>query len=276
MTAIAVRRAATRPRLDRLLAAQIVAEAKSNLRVPEYVIGVVGVPILLYAMFGLPLADEITAGGTSVGAISVASMTCYGIVSLAIFTFGADVATERGKGWLRRLRATPMPMWAYFTAKMVSALVFSAVILAGTLAVAMIFGGLRFDVRQVLSLAAVLGLGTIAFAPFGFAIAYWFTPKAATAVANLIFLPLAFLSGFFFPRSQLPDALAAISPYLPTYHYGQLAWSTIGSSADYARLVDGHADPLWTNVIWVAASFVVFTVATAWGYHRDLSRDSQV
>ena len=276
MTITAVRPVAGRPSLAKLLAAQIVAEAKSNVRVPEYVIGVVGVPILLYAMFGLPLADKLTASGTSVGAINVASMTCYGIVSLAIFTFGADVATERGKGWLRRLRATPMPMWAYFAAKMVTALAFSAAILAGTLAVAMIFGGLRFEAREVLGLAAVLGLGTIAFAPFGFTIAYVFTPKAATAVANLIFLPLAFLSGFFIPRSQLPDALAAISPYLPTYHYGQLAWSTIGSPTDYASLVDGHADPLWTNVIWVAASFVIFMVATAWGYRRDVTRDSQV
>ena len=202
MTITAVRPVAGRPSLAKLLAAQIVAEAKSNVRVPEYVIGVVGVPILLYAMFGLPLADKLTASGTSVGAINVASMTCYGIVSLAIFTFGADVATERGKGWLRRLRATPMPMWAYFAAKMVTALAFSAAILAGTLAVAMIFGGLRFEAREVLGLAAVLGLGTIAFAPFGFTIAYLFTPKAATAVANLIFLPVSFLSWFFIPLSQ--------------------------------------------------------------------------
>ena len=52
----------------------------------------------------------------------LASFGAYGIVSQAIFTFGVDAARERGQGWLRRVRATPMPMWAYFGAKVVSAL----------------------------------------------------------------------------------------------------------------------------------------------------------
>ncbi|MGB2699347.1 MAG: hypothetical protein WBC31_03155, partial [Candidatus Phosphoribacter baldrii] len=96
------------------LAAQLRAELLSSARVPEYVVGVVAVPIILYTMFGLPNAGEVLPGGTDVGAMMFASMSAYGVVSLAIFTFGVGVAEERGKGWLRRMRATPMPFWAYF------------------------------------------------------------------------------------------------------------------------------------------------------------------
>lgn len=259
--------------LGRLLLAQIKAEALSSMRVPEYVVGVVGVPIILYTMFGLPNADDLTQDGTSVGALMLASMTSYGIVSLAIFTFGADVATERGKGWLRRLRATPMPMGAYFLAKVVAAMVFALAIVAGTVAVAVGFGGIRFAWADLAQLVGWLLVGTVAFAPFGFAIAYWFPPRAANGIANLIFLPLAFVSGFFFPRAQLPDVLAELSPYLPTYHFGQLIWRTMGSDADITLFVDGSPDSVATNLTWVAGAFVVCCVLTVIGYRRDLHRD---
>lgn len=70
------------------LAAQLRAELRSSARVPEYVVGVVAVPIILYTMFGLPNAGEVLPGGTDVGAMMFASMSAYGVVSLAIFTFG--------------------------------------------------------------------------------------------------------------------------------------------------------------------------------------------
>lgn len=242
-------------------------------RVPQFIVGVVGVPVILYAMFGLPQAGERMPGGSDVGAMLLASFAGYGVVSQAIFVFGGDVASERGSGWLRRLRATPMPMWAYFGAKVVAALAFTVMILVAILALARIAGGVELTPGQTLRLLLLMLAGTVGFSTLGFAIAYWFTPKAANAVANLLFLPLSFASGFFTPLSSLPKFLQDTAPYLPTYHYGQLLWAQAGAAEDVSRFGVADTGSATGHALWVIAAFVVFGVLTAVGYRRDLERE---
>jgi ABC-2 type transport system permease protein len=256
-----------------LLAAQILAEVRQAMRVPSFLIGVVAVPVMLYAMFGLPEAGQIMAGGTDVGAMMFASLSCYGIVSLAIFTFGVDIAQERGKGWLRRLRATPMPMWAYFAGKCAMAVVFSVAILAATAAVAVLAGGVRFDPARLARTSLVLVSGALAFSTMGFALAYWARPRAAAAIGNLIFLPLAFASGFFYTLNALPSFLQDLAHYLPTYHFGQLVWNQLAPTTDVVDFGSPAPDPLLVHLAWVVGCFVVFGVLAAAGYRRDLGRD---
>jgi ABC-2 type transport system permease protein len=55
-------------------------------------------------------------------------------------------------------------------------------------------------------------------------------PEQATGVANLIHLPLAFMSGLWIPLNQLPDVFRAIAPFLPQYHHAQLALQPIGAT----------------------------------------------
>jgi ABC-2 type transport system permease protein len=256
-----------------LLATQILAEVRQARRVPSFLIGVVAVPVMLYAMFGLPEAGQIMAGGTDIGAMMFASLSSYGVVSLAIFAFGVDIAQERGKGWLRRLRATPMPMWAYFAGKCAMAMVFSAAILAATLAVAVLAGGVRFDPARLVRTCLVLVAGALAFSTMGFTLAYWTRPRAASAIGNLIFLPLAFASGFFYTLNALPDFLQDFAHYLPTYHFGQLVWNQLGPTADVVAFGSPAPDPLAVHLAWVTGCFVLFGVLAAVGYRRDLRRD---
>jgi ABC-2 type transport system permease protein len=254
------------------LVAQVKAELLSSFRVPEYVVGVIAVPIILYAMFGLPNAGTMLPEGTDVGAVMFASMSAYGVLSLAIFTFGVGVAEERGKGWLRRMRATPMPFWAYFAAKVAAALVFTALILGGTWLLAVVAGGVAFDTSRLLVTVALLFGGTVAFSTLGFSIAYWFRPKAAAAVGNLVFLPLSFLSGFFIPLDQLPDFLGDIAPYLPTHHFGQLVWAASAPQADVAAFGALPGGAVLEHVVWVVGGFLVFGVLAVVGYRRELAR----
>lgn len=256
------------------LTAQIVAELRTSFRVPEYVVGVVAVPVILFAMFGLPNAGRMLPEGTDVAALLFASMSAYGVLSLAIFTFGVAVAEERGKGWLRRMRATPMPFWAYFAAKVVAALAFTVLILAGTLGVAVLVGGVAFDTGRLAATLGLLFLGTIAFSTMGFAMAYWFRPKAAAAVGNLIFLPLSFLSGFFIPLGELPDFMARLAPYLPSHHFGQLVWAAAAPEADVVAFGALPEGSVGEHLAWVVGGFVLFGVLAVVGYRRELSRSA--
>lgn len=253
---------------------QLRAEVLRYQRVPEYFIGVVVLPIILFAMFGLPNSGEVLPEGTTVVAFMFVSFACYGVVSQALFSFGAELATERQKGWLRRLRATPMPMWLYFTGKVALNLVFTAAILAGMALLGALAGDADFDPARLAATIGVLLLGTVIFSPMGSAIAYWARPKAVSTIVNLVFLPLSFLSGFFFSLQMLPQVLQDIAPWLPTFHFGQLAWTTMApSEADRVAFGVPIAANLPLNIAVVAGWFLLCTVLTAWGYRRELDRE---
>ncbi|HET8601841.1 MAG TPA: ABC transporter permease [Segeticoccus sp.] len=275
----------------RLLGTQVLAEVRRFRRVPEYVIGVVAIPVILFAMFGLPGGHTRLPGGTAVGALTLVSFACFGVVNQALFSFGAELAGDRGKGWLRRLRATPMPMWVYFAGKLAMNLVFTAAILAGTVAVALV-GGIRLDAARVLLVAVVLGFGCVTLSPMGAAIAYWVRPRAASTIANLVFLPLSFASGLLYPIGALPGPLQQLAPWLPTYHLGHLAWTAMaarpedlgvfgGSGAEHAGSgagalgidgLGGTAHVLLDVAVLVGWALVCAAVTVA-GYRRDLDRE---
>jgi ABC-2 type transport system permease protein len=135
-------------------------------------------------------------------------------------------------------------------------------------------GRADFDVSALLRTMGVLVLGTVAFSPMGAAIAYWVRPKAATTIVNLVFLPLAFLSGFFFTLSTLPQVLQDIAPFLPTYHFGQLAWAAMApSEADWAAFGLPPGGDLTVSALVVLGWFALCSVVTAVGYRRELDRE---
>ena len=99
-----------------------------------------------------------------------------------------------------------------------------------------VLAGVHLPPQTWVDMAVRLMLGSIPFIALGFALAYLCRSERCAAVANLLFIVLAFGSGMLIRVDQMPDFLAAISPYLPTYHYAQLAWGSIGaSSEDVAR-----------------------------------------
>lgn len=133
-------------------------------------------------------------------------------------TFGAalTLVTWRQKQILRRLRLSPVPTAAVVGARVgVSvgvALAQTAIFLG--LAVLPYFG-LRLSSWWWLSLPLVLA-GTLAFLSLGLLVGAWArTPEAATGLANLVVLPMAFLSGAFFPLDTAPSWLQAVSRLLP-------------------------------------------------------------
>jgi ABC-2 type transport system permease protein len=255
-----------------LLVAQVRAEFIQAWRVPEFLIGVAIIPTLLFSMFGLPNSATVFPDGTRIINLVMASFSAYGILSLCIFTFGVDIAQERGRGWMKLMRATPLPSWVYFLGKIMMAILFATITLLLLFAVAILLGNVRLELVDWLRTFAVLLFGGLSFSTLGFALAYWTRPRAASAIANLVFLPLSFLSGFFFPLNQLPKFLQDLAFYLPTFHYGQLVWQSVGHPNDIARFTGQASSGTLEHVLWLLGTFVVFGVLALWGYKRDQSQ----
>jgi ABC-2 type transport system permease protein len=252
-----------------LLALQVVTEVRSSLRSPEFAVGAVIIPVILYAMFGLTNASSLLPQGTRIGLAMLLSLSCYGIVTLAIVMFGEDVAKDRGRGWLRTLAATPFPTGVYLAGKVGAALVSGLLIATAMAVLAATAGGVDLDPADWAVYAALMLAGVVLFSPLGFAIAYLARPKAAAVIANVVFLPLAFASGFFVPLSELPDVMGDLARYLPTYHFGQLVYRALMPAGDVEAFTGAAMQPAALHVAWVVGSAAVLGAAALLAARRE-------
>lgn len=131
---------------------------------------------------------------------------------------------------------------------------------------------LRLPWERWAQLFATLLAGGASFSTLGFALGYWASPRGASPVANLVYLPLSFASGLFIPLANLPQVVQDAAPYLPTYHFAQLVWRAVGDPADVALLA-GSSGGLWGHWLWLAGTFVLLGGMAVLGYRRERVRD---
>ena len=86
-----------------MFVAQTRTEFLRLIRIPAFTITSLALPIMFYALFGLPHAHE-ELMDTSVGLYSLASFSAYSVLTIVLFSFGASVAAERGTGATRKSR----------------------------------------------------------------------------------------------------------------------------------------------------------------------------
>jgi len=200
-----------------------------RLRLPVYSVSTILFPVMFYILFGLVLNRGQHNEGVSISTYLMASYATFGVMGASLFGFGVGVAMERGLGWLQVKRASPMPPSAYLAAKVLTSMLFSAIIVGLLMALATAFGNVHLTGAESIRLLATLVVGAICFCAMGLAIGSLAGPNAAPAVVNLLYLPLSFASGLWIPINLLPKFLQNLAPALPPYHLGQLALSVLGA-----------------------------------------------
>jgi ABC-2 type transport system permease protein len=217
--------------LLRVYALEARSELLKLLRLPAFAIPTLAFPLVFYSFFGLAFGSGRSAGPVDMGTYLLATFGCFGVIGAALFGFGVGVASERGQGWMLLKRATPMPPFAYFFAKIFMALLFAGLIVGGLFTLGSAVGGIRLPPATWLSLAGVLITGALPFCAFGLALGYLCGPNSAPAVINIVYLPMAIVSGLWMPVQVLPGFLQKVAPWLPAYHYSQLALGTLGAGS---------------------------------------------
>src|ERR1035438_1207781 len=215
-------------------------ELLKNVRIPVYAISTVAFPLMFYVLFGIVLGSGNPANRNETAVYMLATMGCFGVMGVALFGFGVSLAMERGQGWLQVKRASPMPVAAYFTAKLFSAMIFSGVISLALLAIGFAFGHVRLGLVQCAGLVGILMAASIPFGAMGLALGYLAKPNSAPALVNLIYLPMSFCSGLWIPIFMLPHFLRDVARALPPYHVSQLALNAIG--------INPHPTPTWGHL----------------------------
>lgn len=199
------------------------------LRTPSFVLPTLLFPALFYVLFGVVLAG--TRSGGDMGRYLLATYGVFGIMGAALFGFGVTIAMERERGFLTLKRALPMPPGAYLLAKMAMAMVFAVIISLILALLAVFLAKVSLQPAQWALLFAINILGVLPFCALGLFIGTLVSGSAAPAVVNILYLPMAFLSGLWLPLQILPAIFAKLAPAWPAYHLGQVALKVVDRDA---------------------------------------------
>jgi ABC-2 type transport system permease protein len=181
-------------------------------------------PLLFLVIFTTLLGS----GTTTVNGVEFDQSTYYvaGMASFALITacysnIAMSVTFQRDEGILKRIRGTPLPGWAYLTARVLHAVVVAVVLVV----ICALFGRVFYDaalpagVSFVRTVAVVL-VGAGSFAALALAVTAAIpNADAAPAIVNATVLPLLFISGVFFSMSGAPAWIDTLSKIFPVRHF---------------------------------------------------------
>jgi ABC-2 type transport system permease protein len=228
-----------------MLAHQLRFEQRIFWRSREAAVFIFVFPLLLYALLGSVYGDEID--GVPAVDVLLAGLFGYGAATTAFGGLAIILVMRRELGILKRIRATPLPAPMYLAAALCSILGVFA-LQATTI---MVLGRLFYDwhlPEQWPSLFAAFLLGALCFAGMGFGAASLIrSGEGASAVVNVVILPMTFLSGGFGPTTDFPSVLQAIADVLPLTYL-----------VDIVQGVVYDGTPIWEQPTAVA-------VLLAWG-----------
>ncbi|AFL86989.1 ABC-type multidrug transport system, permease component [Terriglobus roseus DSM 18391] len=232
------------------------------LRARSFSISTIGFPLSFYLLFGVVAAGSGPESAER-AAYLLATYSVFGLVGSSLFGLCSTISNERAQGWLELKQASPMPPAAYLLSKLMTAIAFGVIIFGVLLFFGTTMGHVHFTAEQLAKLLMTVILGVFPFASLGILLAQVVPPNAGIGFVNLIYLPMSFLSGLWFPLKGLPHWIQSIAPIWPTWHLGQLAIHDIGYPMSWS--VAGH-------VAWLACFSAVCLVLAGVLFRRSAQK----
>jgi ABC-2 type transport system permease protein len=200
----------------RALTAQTRVEAMLTVRRGESLLVTFGIPLGVLVFFNA--VHVIPTGFRDPIDFLVPGVLALAVMSTAMVSLGIATGFERRYGVLKRLGSTPLGRGPLITAKITTVVVIELVQAATIVGIGIALGWSP-SVR-LLPAAAVMLLGTVAFAGLGLLMAGTLRAELTLAAANGLYLVLLLFGGMAFPLSKLPAALATAARGLPAAALG--------------------------------------------------------
>ena len=209
-------------------------EIVRTLRNVRFLVFLIAFPVLLYLIYA---KQHGLSQGLTVATLLLVSMAVYTGMGSAMYASGPQLARERGNGWMRQLRISPISTPGWFAAKLIQAILLIIPGLAVLIVLALTYGRVHLGAGRLGLLAAVLVLGAIPFCALGLVIGLMFDGQTAQVAQMITLLVLAFLGGIFIQWSSLPHGMQLIGKALPSYPLAQLGWNAAaGRPLDLANV----------------------------------------
>lgn len=201
------------------------SECLRYMRAPGFMLPIMLFPAMFYLLFGVLMARS---EGADAARYLLASYGVFGVMSPGLFGFGVSLALERDGGLLTFKRALPMPPGAYLLGKMLMAMAAAGVVILLLLVMALTLGHVALSTGQATALLLTGMLGVLPFCALGMFVGTLIKGQGAPGMLQLIYLPMSFMSGLWFPLPMLPKFLQQIAPVWPSYHLDMIAMDAVG------------------------------------------------
>ncbi|MFH9721852.1 ABC transporter permease [Streptomyces sp. NPDC017254] len=201
-------------------------EVRRTLRDTGFAIGTIAVPVMMYLLFTNLGGQNEEEWKTA----SMVGMAAYGALGAAL-SIGTGVAEDKGTGWLRQLRITPMSPRQVVTGRALTGSVVVLPSIVGVLLAGGLVNGVRLAAWEWAVVALTLWLGSLPFTLLGIGNGYRLTAQTTGVVNIACNLGLAVLGGLWFPVSLFPEWLRSLSAYTPTNRFAELGVSVAGGHA---------------------------------------------
>jgi ABC-2 type transport system permease protein len=178
-------------------------------------------PAVLLLIFG-GLYKQDSLNGVGAAAYLMVSMGLFGSMTAAVGA-GSTIAVERGTGWNRQLRLTPLPPSSYILSKVVLSVLLALPPLLLTWAIGAATLGVRLSTSTWLLITLGAWLGAVPFAALGLVVGYLAKPDSVQQISGLLFMLLAVFGGIWVPVEQMPQLMHRMAEWTPAYWTGQVA-----------------------------------------------------
>jgi ABC-2 type transport system permease protein len=217
-------------------------------------------PLVLYFLIAAPNRGEHNLSGSGISAplYYMVGLAAFGAMN-AMLSTGARIADERGSGWNRQLRLTPLTARSYISAKVVTGYLVATVTLVLLFASGVILG-VHMPAGQWLKMIGLMLVGLLPFAGLGIFAGHLLTTDSMGPAIGGGSSLLAFLGGTWFPLGH-SGFLYEVARELPSYWLVQASHVAAGGSA-------------WGGRGWlvVAVWTAVMAALAARAYRRDTKR----
>ena len=194
----------------------------------------------------------------------IPGIAAMAIMQTGLFTVVFSLVRFKSQGVLRRLKATPIGAAHFLAGQLTTKAIVVVIqtyvlIIVGAVALGVSVNTGRLGAWFDLTILALLG-GAL-FIAMGLAISGWAkSEETAAPMANVISMPMMFLSGVFFPLSVMPEWLTRWSQYLPlTYLADGMRAITVEGAT-----VTTLGNELIGLTVWIIVVFAIATKTFRW------------
>lgn len=258
----------TRPGPWPLLRDQVVHASREAIRTPASLLVSLVLPVLFLVMNGL-VAGAAPADGAADQTIQrlVPGTAVFAVAMAAFVMLAFGVASAAEQGVLKRLRGTPLPVWAHLAGRAGAATWIAVLGVALMLVVGVTAYGLEVDPVRLPALLLALVVVIITFASLGVAVAAvsGSSQSVLSTTMGAVVL-LSFLSEVFAFDAALPRWAEVVGLIFPLRHAVEALALPLALDATGAAVAVGHLGVL---LVWAVAGLAV---ATRWlGRERAIS-----
>ena len=238
-------------------------EQKSFWRNPAAAGFTVAFPLMLLVIFiALNGNERVPLSGRNVrfAQYYVPAIVAMGLISACYTNLALSFAVGRERGFLKRMRGTPLSPAVYLAGIAANVTVIAIILTALTIALGVVAYGVSLPHRY-LGLAVTVVLGGFTFGGLGVAVSTVVPNEdAAPALVNFLLFPLLFISGTFFPVDE-GTVVTRIASVFPVRHLIQQMVDVFNPFASGTGISANHCLVL---LAWGIAGLVIGVRRVRW------------